>query len=448
MDRDVLLAEIVEGIGDRALVWAGLRGDDIESLADLPQLAGSFTIANAYARRTDVYSLAYEDLAGAREDPEVWDIDFHLDEPPSTAFRHALLRALAGPSILLPYRPSSFLSSIWFARRETCDSFGLFGGHQAAFDHKPWVETAVRGLGIPRIPWVYVADEDQLQAQDLVGDGPVVLRRSRTSGGEGFLRAESLSELRGRWPHVAEAFVSVAPYLEGGTPINIGATVWQDGKVTVHYPSVQLIGIPECVTRPFGYCGNDFGMAKELEPAIIDEIEDSTVRIGSWLGQKGYLGSFGVDYLIHDGKALFTEVNPRFQGSTHASNQLSLENGEACLLLEHLAAWLGMSPQPQQRLSDRVRQIADLAHIVVHWTGEDDALIDPNRLVLDVLAGRRDGRADVLTNRGLVTRRGAVLARLTVRDRVTTTGFDLSPAYCEPIRHFNENQMTISRSGG
>ncbi|HZM55074.1 MAG TPA: ATP-grasp domain-containing protein, partial [Acidimicrobiales bacterium] len=310
-------------------------------MTDLPQLQASFSIINSYKRRSSVESVAYEDLTGVRVDLETWDIDEHLRSEATAEFRRGMLRVLAHPSALLPYRPSRFLSAVWFARRDRCLNLGLFGAHQNAFEHKPWVETAVSELGLPQIPWTYIADEEQLRARDLLAQGPVMLRRSRTSGGEGIVRVETNQDLLAQWPHIDEAFVSVAPFLDGGLPVNVGATVWHDG-VSVHHPSVQLIGIPNCVTRPFGYCGNDFGLARELPAEIVEQIEVSTIRIGRWMAQFGYLGTFGVDYLVHNGKALFTEINARFQGSTHASCRLSIEANESCLMLEHVAALLRM----------------------------------------------------------------------------------------------------------
>ena len=137
MNRATLLKEVSARLGNRRLVWAGIRGDDAEPLADLPQFEAAHTIINAYSRRLSVDSTAYEDLTGVRVDLETWDIDAHLDAPETAHFRRIMLQALSMPSALLPYRPSSFLSAIWFARRDRCLNLGLFGGHQAAFEHKP-----------------------------------------------------------------------------------------------------------------------------------------------------------------------------------------------------------------------------------------------------------------------------------------------------------------------
>lgn len=432
MDRDALLAAVVERLGHRRLVWSGLRGEDVEPLADLPQLHAAYSMIGRYGHRDAVEALAHEDLTGVRPDLEVYDIDNHLTEEGARAFRRTHLRTLSEPSALLPYRSSQFLSSIWFARRDRCLHLGLFGGHEAAFEHKPWVETSVQALGIPTVPWTYVADEDQLITHHLLHDGPVVLRRSRTSGGEGFLLVDDPSQLADAWPSVPEAFMSVAPFLADTLPLNVGATVWHDG-VTVHRPSVQLVGIHSCVTRPFGYCGNDFGLAATLGREMIDQIEQSTITIGRWMRECGYLGTFGVDYLLHEGQLLFTEVNPRFQGSTQASCRLSIEANEGCLMLEHVAAFLGVEAPRVRPLRARVAEDPPLAQVVVHWTGTQTCSLDPTMLV-DAVRHHPDGAAaEVRTRPDLATQTGGVVIRLVARGQVTESGFDLRSPWAEVV---------------
>lgn len=424
----VTMAEAIAGkLGKSRLVWAGIRGDDVEPFTDIPQLDGAFSLISRYGRRSDVRSESYEALTGRRVDPEVWDMDDHLDAPETKEFRHHLLRALSAKSYLIAYRPSAFLSSIVFARQEQCEPLNIFASLQSALEHKPWVETAVAKLGIARIPWRYIADEEQLEATSLFDGGALVLRRSRTSGGEGIIRVDSPAEVAAHWPHISEAFVSVAPYIAGGIPVNIGATVWRDG-VTVHHPSVQLIGIDGLVTREFGYCGNDFGAARELDPAVIDEIEDSTIKLGKWLGQHGYLGSFGVDFLVHKGRALFTEINPRFQGSTHASAQLDIEAGQPCLPLEHVAAWLKLPKPDHIPLRERVADTPDFAHIVVHWPG-DAASIDTRALVDRARSEAGTVRVELDPGKPTVYETGSAILRWTARRRVTTTGYELRPEF-------------------
>lgn len=432
MERELLLGQITDALGPRKLVWSGLRGDDIEPIVDVPQLTSAFSMIGRYSNRSSLDAVAFEDLAGTRPDMEVWDVDDHLKTDEAVEFRRAHLRALAQDSALMTYRPSRFLSAIWFARRNGCLNLGLFGGHQAAFEHKPWVESSLAELGIAHIPWTYVADEEQLDAERHLANGPVVLRRSRTSGGAGIVLVHDHAELAAAWPEAEEAFVSVAPYLEGLLPLNVGATVWRDG-VTVHHPSVQLIGIDSCVTRPFGYCGNDFGLMRSIDPAIHRRIEEVTRQIGGWLRSFGYLGTFGVDYLLDGDELLFTEVNPRFQGSTQSSCRLSVEEGEGCLMLEHLGAMLGLAAPTARPLADRVAEMSDLAHAVVHWTGSLPAHLDPAGLTDSVPTAGQIAGADVRTRPELLTDPGGTVARLTVRGSLTTTGFDLVSPWSDRV---------------
>lgn len=441
MDRVTMASTIADRLGKRRLVWAGIRGDDVEPFTDIPQLDGAFSLISRYTRRSDVRSESYEALTGVRVDPEIWDMDDHLEAPETREFRHHLLRALSSPSVLVAYRPSAFLSSIVFARHERCEPLNIFASLQSALEHKPWVETAVAQRGLARIPWRYVADEEQLDASSQFDGGPLVLRRSRTSGGEGLTRVDSPADVSRHWPHISEAFVSVAPYISGGIPVNVGATVWRDG-VTVHHPSVQLIGIDGLVTREFGYCGNDFGAARDLDPAVIDEIETSTVKLGQWLRRHGYLGSFGVDFLVHEGRALFTEINPRFQGSTHASAQLDIEAGRPCLALEHVAAWLGVPKPKSAPLREVVAETPDFAHVVVHWPG-DAAQLDTRALVARARDEAGTVRVELDPAPGVVCEPGAAILRWTARRRLTTTGYELTPA----LAGFDANLVSAVTEG-
>lgn len=439
--RSRLLAEVASALGRRALVYAGIRGEDVEPIADLPNLEASFCIIGAYKHRASVESLAYEDLTGVRVDLETWDIDDHLHADETVAFRRALLVSLDRDSALLPYRPSRFLSSLAFARHDRCLDLGMFGAHQSAFEHKPWVETSLAAAGVPCIPWQYIADEEQPGAASLFASGPVVLRRSRTSGGEGIVRVDDPDALSAHWPHVEEAFVSVAPFLDNSIAVNVGATVWADA-VSVHHPSVQLIGIDGCTTREFGFCGNDFAAIKDLDPSHLDDIQRYTMTIGDWLRSFGYLGAFGVDYIIHDGHVLFTEVNPRFQGSTHASARLSIEIDEPCLMLEHLAARLHLAPPPPRRITDLVGDMPDLAHLAIHWTGGDPAHLDP-RSLLDEFAKRRSHLAsEVATRPDLLTDPEALVIRLTARERITESGGELTRPWHDAIAAWREGVPT------
>lgn len=429
---------VAEALGRRELVWVGTRGEDALSVADLPQFAGSFSWISALGGSSSVESLALEDLTGRRVDLDTWDIDEELRTEPVRELREAVLRTLSGPSAMFEYRPTAFASAIAFARQDRCRHLGLFTGLQSAFEHKPWVETSIASLGIPHIPWVYLADMDQLEARRFFDVGPVMLRRSRTTGGVGLVRVDDADDLAELWPEEAEAFVSVAPFIDSHVSLNVGAVVWADG-VTVHPCSFQLIGTDGLTNRPFGYCGNDFAAVAHLDPAVLDQVEASTRGIGRWLGEFGFLGAFGVDFLVHEGVPLFTEINPRFQGSTHASSRLSLQNDESCLVLEHLAAFLGIPAPESPPLRSQPDRVDPLAHLVVHNLGAD-ARIDPAPLV-DVFASTgRLVAADVMTRPELVTSTDAAIGRFCVNARVLDAEGEIDPSWSTLVRGvFNQS---------
>lgn len=441
MNRARVLDAVGARLRGRRLVWAGLRADDVNGLEDLPGLSRSFSLIGATGAERDPCSLALDEMSGRRVDPEIWDVDAHPHDPVVRRFRTGLLTALASPSVLLPYRSTDFLSSIQLARRDTSQMLGLFGGQQSLFEYKPWVEAAIAEAGVPHVPWWYVAEEDLSRLRN-IPDGEYLIRRSRTSGGEGFTRISSMRDLIDDRPHSPDRLVGIAPFIES-VPVNVGATVWPDG-VTVHNPSVQLIGIPSCVSREFGHCGNDFAAVRRFPDAVIDAIERSTVAVGDWLRSKGYLGSFGVDFLVTDEDVLFAEVNPRFQGSTLTSSRIDAGLGLPCLMLEHVAAWLGMTRIDGPNLRERVADAEVVSSVVVHWTGTEPRHVNASDLVRRVESDRPSVLADVVTSPHVINDPGSTVARLTLPGSLTQSGFDLDAGLVAAIDEWRSGQLTQS----
>jgi formate-dependent phosphoribosylglycinamide formyltransferase (GAR transformylase) len=433
MNRHELVQAVRTALDGRQLVWFGTRAEDATSLSDIPEFEWSFSLQGESRSRLSMDSVSLETITGQRVDLDSYDIDDHLLSPEVAEFRTALLRVLARPSAIIPYRPTTFLSSIGFSRSDRCRVLGMFRGHQMAFEHKPWMETSVAATGIPRIEWRYVADSDQFEASSMLSDGPVMLRQSRSTGGVGLTKIESPDELPVRRSYLEEAFLSVAPFVDGGLPVNIGAVVWDDG-VTLHPGSVQLVGIPGCTSRPFGFCGNDFARFTELGPEIITAVEHSTRAVADVLRFLGFRGAFGIDYLVKDGVPLFMEVNPRFQGSTHLSCRIAREADQSCLLLDHLAALLGLPAPAPVALIDVCSWAGRLAHVVVHSTQPAPARIDPSPLIerLHRVEGLLD--IDLAVSPALVCEPSGVILRTTMAGPVTTDGFSLDGAWGAVMR--------------
>lgn len=425
MKRADLLRRVSDRVGDRSLVFVGTRGDDAEGLADVPQLSGVYSLIASIRSRSRIRSVALEDLTGQRVDLDTFDIDQNLADEAVIELRREVLGSLTRDSVVVTYRPSLFLSSICFASQAHCEYAGLFHAEQAAFEHKPFVESALRAEGVQGIPWVYVADEDQPDALAILDRGPAVLRRSRSTGGTGLVQIESPSELGNAWPVERESFVSVAPFVKG-VPTNVSGVVWRDGGITLHCPSVQLVGVEHLTQRPFGYCGNDFGAVRNLEPAAVREMERIALVVGRWLSSKGFLGAFGVDFLVDGPTALFVELNPRLQGVTHLACQWASATERSCVLLEHLAASLGLSAPEAEPLESQLSEVDHMAHLVVHRLPESEPF-DPARLVSSLVDCDGVDRVDVRWRPGVELLVGATVARASLTMDATINGFTLVP---------------------
>jgi predicted ATP-grasp superfamily ATP-dependent carboligase len=135
-------------------------------------------------------------------------------------------------------------------------------------------------------------------------------------------------------------------------------------------PSIQIVGPQECSNRPEIYCGNDFSAADEIPEALREKTCTIMENVGLYMGRKGFLGIFGMDFLLVDGEVMALEINPRFQGSTMLLSLLQLERGEVPLVALHVMQFMGQtevfSPTCLMQLEDSYRIPYSGAHLIVH----------------------------------------------------------------------------------
>lgn len=431
MSRRQQIARLSDALGSRKLVWFGIRGHDAGSLMAFEQFEESFAMTaplGAASLQTDV---SLEELTGTRVDLDTHDIDLDTRDV-VRQLRRMLLASLNSESVLCTYRPYYFVSNVHFACSETTTLAGMFKERQMPFEHKPWVETSLRDEGVRIVPWRYFAEERRSDLRGLVANGPIVLRASKSSGGTGVTLVRTPEEIEERWEPHEDSLIAVAPFLDSAASVNVGACVFPDGTVTVHPGTYQLIGIPECTNRDFGYCGNDLGLFKQLPDDIVDQVDAMTRRIGTWLGKMGYVGAFGLDLLSKDGDVYFSEVNPRFQGSTSFTTTLCAELGISDILLDHLGAFIGVPPDAETAglsLRDWNILLPDRAQIILHnLTNSGVTLTDPSKLLL-----RRGHRVstELAPLDGSVVERGAILLRIVAQEPVSESGYELTDAYTE-----------------
>ncbi len=403
------------------LIWFGIRGEDGAPLLALDAFGASFSLTAKVGSATfdRTHDVTLEELSDVRVDLDRYDLD--LDPSAAAdAFRNALLSMVSTDCVLVTYRPSAFTSGLAFSMEDALTLAGMYKDRQRAFEHKPWVETQLARRGIRTLDWTYVADSRRSLAVRKLEDGPLVLRTSRDSGGVGIALVRTPEDLEERWPDQNDQFVAIARYLEDTIPVNLSGCVFADGSVSCHPPSVQLIGIESMTTRRFGYCGNDFGLVKDLTPSALDGLHAVLLVVGGWLHEERYLGAFGVDALVRGDEVMFTEVNARMQGSTSLSAQIAQRLDLPDLVLDHVAASLQLTMGYRSpTVREWVSMQPDLSHLVVHNVS-DAALIN--------VAGDPDVTGNerwTLDPGDVSVDQGGVLGRLVWRDRITDDGFSI-----------------------
>lgn len=358
MDRRQLIEQIEDRLAGRPLVWFGTRGTDAEALKCLRDFEGVYSLVarlgvSHWAAHQEV---CLEELTGRRVDLNSYTIDADLSDA-AAELHAAMMSAIAGGAYVAAYRACHFLSAASLARYGERSVLSMFYGMQSAFDHKPWVETQLQAEGVETIGWDYFSHHDWSEIGALLRRGPLVLRTSYSDGGTGLRMIREPSELGPEPPRTSDRLLAASRYLEPSVPLNVSGCVWHDGTVTLHAPSVQLVGHAVCTDNPFAYCGNDFASLRCcVSDDQLDRLEDVAVRTGEWLFRHGYRGAFGVDALLFSGRILLTEVNPRFQGCSALGAQIAGERGLPDIYLDHIATFLGVEA-PRKRPA--LREYAD-----------------------------------------------------------------------------------------
>ncbi len=356
--------QVEDRLGGRPLIYFGTRGTDARPLLELGALSEVFCQV-APLQAAGVRETCLETLTGRRVDLNRYSIDQDSSDAVHE-LRAGMLRAFGRPAAVMAYRPTALVASAWFPRSDRVLNLGVFHEQQACFEHKPWVETQLSAAGVRTLPWSYYSDDDLILIREAAERGPLVLRANRSDGGAGLTLIREPSELSQNWPKHVDGFLAAARFLTPSIPLNVNACVFADGQVSVHAPSVQLIGIPRCTNRIFGYCGNDFAQARELGAAVLDALDRMVRTVGAWLARQGYLGAFGIDALLHEGKVSLVELNPRFQGSSRIAAELDAAVDRPDLFLNHIAAFLELPPPPFMPLEELARSTPPRSHIVCH----------------------------------------------------------------------------------
>lgn len=420
MNRQGMIAKLKDKIGFRKLVWVGTRGHDARALLDFPQLTEVYGITAPLGSVSVRVDFAVEQISKIRVDLDVYCIDSDRSEP-ANHLRRLLLASLTVPTVIVAYRPLALLSALCYPRSDFVIQAGMFHERQLTFEHKPWVETELRREGIAAIPWRYYADEDRQRLEEhVIANGPLVVRTNRSNGGAGLTVISSPKEVALQMPQTKDGFLAAAPLLEPHIPLNVSACVFPDGTVSLHPPSLQLIGITECTRRRFGYCGNDFAAIKDLDTPLLAKLELLTRKTGRWLWSQGYLGAFGVDALVYDRSLLLTEVNPRFQGSSLLSARIDRNMDRPDVFLCHLASHLQEPPPSQVSLAELVREQDTYSQIILHRQDASPLRVGPYQ------TGEGNFEVELSPARDVLVHPDATVLRAVAHGEITSDGRSLT----------------------
>jgi hypothetical protein len=172
--------------------------------------------------------------------------------------------------------------------------------------------------------------------------------------------------------------------------------------------SLQVIGQPSLTNLSFGWCGNDFSGC-HLHEHELEQMQAIQTRVGDWLGelciggQCGFRGIFGIDFISDGQNVYFTEINPRFLGTTALMADRQQELGRIPTSFLHMVPFLPDTTVDQEFVEEYNARIEslDVSQLCLHnVAGEDmvvEAAVEPGRYAFDEHGLRFLGPAERLS---------------------------------------------------
>jgi hypothetical protein len=325
-------AQVERALDGRRLMVSGVRGTDSIGLAGSLFFGGSHVLTMHDGDEQSPAS--YEEIQASR--PGLSRFQFeggHAESKWVTGLRNRISHGIA----VVPYKAFGFHQRLGFGNNSWF--LGLEPALQSRFDDRSWVEEGLSEAGVSTIPW-----RNPLHPLALEETGaPLVIRSNRSVGGSGFQLIHNEQDLAALIDRGVEADFSYSPFYAEASHLSTLAVVDSDGEVSLHGISRQLIGLPSLTESAFEYCGNRFGSEAEIDADVASEMDQATRRVGRWMAARGYVGTYGADWLVWGGHVWLAEVNARFTGSVLGSDVVAARLGQSSIYINHAAAFLGVS---------------------------------------------------------------------------------------------------------
>ncbi len=355
--------------------WVGQRGVDAYGVQDFISLDAVFCcdFGEAYARRWGTTSLfSVEREIGKRENWGNRDLE-KLWEGPTRKRIETYIGKLNAPINTICYRS---LKALEQDRRFRVLAPAL--ALKDMFDDKLRQLELFAKLGV-KTPKTYICRLDETtfaKARDLLG-GPFVVQHPVGSSGENTYFITDQADFDStRVALGPRQRVKLSKYFPVPSLNSHGIVLKtsQGLHSLAVCPSLQIVGVQGCTDRPEIYCGNDFSAAAKISNSVLDEICKIMEAVGRHMGSKGFLGIFGMDFLLHEEEILALEINPRFQGSTMLLSLLQADRDEIPLPALHVMQFMGLIDAIPQKLLEQLNSRYRLpytgAHLIVHSLAE------------------------------------------------------------------------------
>ena len=147
--------------------------------------------------------------------------------------------------------------------------------------------------------------------------------------------------------------VKVSKYVQGYTVLNNACIYRRD--ILISPPAYQLSGFSELCSSPFVTCGRQWPV-KFLTSEIRNVIYDLTVKVGKIMAIEGYMGYFGLDFIIDEntGNVYISENNARFTASAAFWTRMEIGKNVTPLIIYHLAQFTGIDIESKYNIEDNI----------------------------------------------------------------------------------------------
>lgn len=420
---------------DLSFIWIGHRGEDSDVLTWAGPIAGIACCDYSQSLASGVMAGSVTSIEQQTGERSLWSSASLKRFEQHDLERLILRSSTAGHphSVIVPYKVTRGIE------RAVEHANGLpllLAGPRAevveALDDKAEQRRLFQSSNVPTPKWWTVSRVDYENQCGGKEAEPLIVQRTRGSLGRDTRKLPPRAPIRNlpaEWLQDDELLVS--EYIDGPI-VNVTGAVCAR-QIRISRPSIQLTGLTmgdEGTPQEFLYYGNDFVAALSLSDLVVSQLRSLVGVVAGQLFKRGFLGIFGMDFVLGPRGPLALEINPRFQGSTPLLTSLEVRDGAEPTVLGHLEAF---GIRPSFRVGHDPAGPLYSSEIVM-YTGHEGVAHDVDRILPDEATVRG------LPVAGTKVLGGAALGRLRLAGSVLSE--DLRTVRQDVVRLMNR----ISRS--